>query len=223
MKSPTYGRVSQGFHWWHKAVDIVNKLNTPIVAPVTERVSYVGQMGSGVNNAGLVVQIGDTNNGHRLCHLNKYIVKVGQTVKEGQVVGYMGHTGFTIPAGVGGTHLHWIMFKNGGRVDPRNYVKIPATAPVAPKPPAKPKYNMPKIGSNIRLTPVQTRTTFRAGTTKVAGRIHVKNNTYVYRVRGYDKKYPNRIIINTASGGGNGVALALYYTNGKNIGGWKVI
>lgn len=134
MTSPTYGRVSQGFHWYHKAVDIVNALNTPIVAPVAGKVTYVGQMGSGVNNAGLVVQIGDTRNGHRLCHLNKYVVKVGQTVKEGQLVGYMGYTGFTIPAGIRGVHLHWIMFKDGSRVDPRKYVTIPATKPSAPKP-----------------------------------------------------------------------------------------
>lgn len=223
MTSPTYGRISQGFHWWHKAVDIVNKLNTPIVAPVAGRVTYVGQMGSGVNNAGLVVQIGDTNNGHRLCHLNKYVVKVGQTVKQGQLVGYMGYTGFTIPAGVGGTHLHWIMFKGGKRVDPRLYVKIPATKPVPPKPPAPKFPGMPKVGQVIQLVPKQKRTTFKNGTTTVAGTINVTNNTFLYTVRGYDKKYPNRILINSASAGGNGVALALYYTDGKNIGGWKIV
>jgi murein DD-endopeptidase MepM/ murein hydrolase activator NlpD len=156
MTSATYGKVSQGFHLLHKAVDIKNALNTPIVAPVAGKVTYVGQMGSGVNNAGNVVQIGDTNNGHRLCHLSKYGVKVGQTVKEGQVVGYMGYTGFTIPKGVGGTHLHWIMFKNGTRVDPRKYVAIPATAP---KPaPAKVYYTvvkgdtMSKIAAKYKTT-----------------------------------------------------------------------
>lgn len=224
MTSPTYGRISQGFWLLHKAVDVTNALNTPIVAPVAGKVTYVGQMGSGVNNAGLVVQIGDTRNGHRLCHLNKFVVKAGQTVKEGQIVGYMGYTGFTIPRGVGGTHLHWIMFKNGQRVDARKYVRIPATKPKppAPKPPAKPKYNMPKVGQKIQLIPKQKRGTFKAGTTKVAGTINVTNNTFIYTVRGYDKKYPNRILINSASAGGNGVALALYYTNGKNIGGWKI-
>lgn len=129
MTSPTYGRISQKFWVLHKALDIVNALNTPIVAPVAGKVTFVGRMGSGVNNAGNVVQIGDTNNGHRLCHLNKYVVKAGQTVKEGQLVGYMGYTGFTIPAGVRGTHLHWIMFKNGSRVNPLNYVSVPTTKP----------------------------------------------------------------------------------------------
>lgn len=156
MRSPTYGRISQKFWVLHKALDVVNALNTPIVAPVAGKVTYVGQMGSGVNNAGLVVQIGDTNNGHRLCHLNKYVVKAGQTVKEGQLVGYMGYTGFTIPTGIGGTHLHWIMFKNGTRVNPLNYVTVPATAP---KPaPAKVYYTvvkgdtMSKIAAKYKTT-----------------------------------------------------------------------
>jgi murein DD-endopeptidase MepM/ murein hydrolase activator NlpD len=137
MKSPTYGRISQGFWTLHKALDIVNALGTPIVAPVAGKVTHVGQMGKLTANAGIVVQIGNpTGDAHRLCHLNSAIVKVGQTVKEGQLVGYMGYTGFTIPKGIKGTHLHWIMFKGGVRVDPRKYVTVPATKPVvAPKPP----------------------------------------------------------------------------------------
>jgi murein DD-endopeptidase MepM/ murein hydrolase activator NlpD len=213
MTSPTWGRVSQGFHLWHKAVDIVNVLGTPIKAPVAGTVTYVGQMGSGVANAGLVVQIGNpTGNAHRLCHLQRFIVKNGQRVTQGQIVGYMGYTGFTIPSGVRGTHLHWIMFRNGQRVDPRKYVTIPSSN--------KPVFNMPAVGKNIRLTKGVNRKTYVAGTTTVAGTIKPTDNTFIYKVRGYDKKYPNRIIINSASAGGNGIALALYYTNGKRIEGW---
>lgn len=79
---------------------------------------------------------------------------------------------------------------------------------------------MPAVGSKIRLLPGQTRTTFRAGTTTVAGHIKVTDNSYIYTVRGYDPKYPNRIIINSRTAGGDGVALALYYTNGSLIEGW---
>ena len=82
---------------------------------------------------------------------------------------------------------------------------------------------MPAIGSKIRLTKGYPRRTFRAGTTTVAGRINPTDNTFIYTVRGYDSRYPNRIIINSRSAGGNGVALALYYTNGKRIEGWKAI
>jgi murein DD-endopeptidase MepM/ murein hydrolase activator NlpD len=219
MTSPTWGRISQGYHFWHKALDIVNKYKTPIYAPQAGTVTHVGQMGSGVSNAGLVVQIGNpTSNAHRLCHLDSFVVKKGQAVRQGQLVGYMGYTGFTIPSGIGGTHLHWVMFRKGVRVDPRKFVTIPSSAPSPP-----PKFKMPKVGSKIQLIPKDRRGTFVAGTTRVAGTINVTDNTFIYTVRGYDKKYPNRIIINSASAGGNGVALALYYTNGKKIEKWRAI
>jgi murein DD-endopeptidase MepM/ murein hydrolase activator NlpD len=216
MTSPTWGRISQRFHLWHTALDITNSYRTPIKAPEAGKVTFVGQMGSGTSNAGLVVQIGDpSGNGHRLCHLDSFIVKTGQSVTQGQVVGYMGYTGFTIPAGIKGTHLHWVMFRGGKRVDPLNYVSVPT----GPDPiPAK----MPAVGATINITKGTTRGTFRAGTTTVAGTIKATDNTFNYLVRGYDPKYPNRILINSASAGGNGVALALYYTNGTRIEGWTI-
>lgn len=90
-----------------------------------------------------------------------------------------------------------------------------------PDPVPTPK--MPPVGSKVQLIPVDTRTTYRAGTTTMAGKIHVTDNTFVYTVRGYDLNYPGRILINSASAGGDGVALALYYTNGQVVPGWKVI
>jgi hypothetical protein len=86
---------------------------------------------------------------------------------------------------------------------------------------AKPVLKMPPVGSTIHLDKGQVRTTFRAKTTKVAGHIRVTDNSFNYQVRGYDPVYGGRILINSKSGGGNGVALALYYTNGKKIDGWK--
>lgn len=84
----------------------------------------------------------------------------------------------------------------------------------------KPVVSMPRIGSSIVLTAPVDRTTFKNGTVTVAGHLKFKTNE-VYIVRGYDKTYKNRILINSASAGGNGVALALYYTNGQRISGWK--
>jgi hypothetical protein len=216
MTSPTWGRISQRFHWYHTALDIVNTYRTPIKAPESGKVTFVGQMGSGTANAGLVVQIGNpAGNAHRLCHLDSYIVKVGQTVTEGQIVGYMGYTGFTIPTGIGGTHLHWIVFRNGKRTDPLQFVSVPTgPAPI----PAK----MPAVGQTINITKGTTRTTFRAGTTTVAGQIVATDTLFNYTVRGYDPRYPNRVLINSKSGGGDGVALALYYTNGEKISGWTI-
>jgi hypothetical protein len=86
---------------------------------------------------------------------------------------------------------------------------------------AKPASKMPPVGSKIQITKGTVRTTYKAKTTKVAGHIKAVDNTYIYVVRGYDPVYGNRILINSASAGGNGVALALYYTNGTIIAGWK--
>lgn len=88
---------------------------------------------------------------------------------------------------------------------------------------AKPTTLMPAIGSSIRLQAGINRTTFRAGTTKVAGVIRPTDNSFVYLVRGYDPVYGGRILINSASAGGNGTALALYYTNGNKVEGWSVV
>lgn len=111
-------------------------------------------------------------------------------------------------------YLGWSEDLNGVRlVEP-----LPEPQPTAASRPA-----MPPKDSSIQLVGPVERTTFRAGTTNVAGKLKVGrgDSRYVYVVRGYDAKYPGRILINSASAGGNGVALALYYTNGNRIEGWK--
>lgn len=89
--------------------------------------------------------------------------------------------------------------------------------------PVNPGLDMPAIGSRIQLLPVDNRTTYKAGTSTPAGVIHVTDDTFKYVVRGYDKNYPGRILINSATAGGDGVGLALYYLNGGKIPGWKKI
>lgn len=88
---------------------------------------------------------------------------------------------------------------------------------------ADPVMDMPAVGSRIQLIPIDTRTTYREGTATVIGAIHVTDDTFIYVVRGYDKNYPGRILINSTSGGGNNVGMALYYLNGGRIPGWKKV
>lgn len=85
----------------------------------------------------------------------------------------------------------------------------------------KPVLKMPPVGSRINLAKGVNRTTFKAGTANVAGVIRPTGDNWNYTVRGYDPVYGNRVIINSASGGGNGVSLALYYLSGSRIEGWK--
>jgi len=75
---------------------------------------------------------------------------------------------------------------------------------------------MPPVGSQVKFT--VPRTAFVAGTTTVKGTLQPD----IRIVRGYDPKYPNRILVNSASVG-NGVAVALYYTSGVKIDGWTQV
>ena len=63
-------------------------------------------------------------------HLSSTVINNGQTVTKGQLIGKSGYTGYVIPAGTGGAHLHFEVlpnnpnFSNGyaGRIDPRPYL-----------------------------------------------------------------------------------------------------
>ena len=54
----------------------------------------------------------------RYGHHDKILVKPGDIVKRGQVVGTMGSTGRST-----GPHVHFEVFKNGRIVDPSSYVQ----------------------------------------------------------------------------------------------------
>lgn len=72
------------------------------------------------SNPGNMVKI-DHGNGYmtRYLHLayNTINVKVGQWVRKGTVLGYMGNTGNSF-----GGHLHFEVLKNGSAIDPTNYL-----------------------------------------------------------------------------------------------------
>ena len=221
IQPPTNNTISQGIHGRYNAVDYrartrwsptMNRKNIYAVedGKITSY-AYSGTMGNRL-------ELTSTDGRRRwgMGHLERAIVTSGN-VKRGQLIGVMGHTGYTIPKGYYGTHLHLVCLSNGSYVYPPTLIN-PGFSVYTPV-----TYKMPKVGSKIKLTKGTTRTTFRNGTRTVAGRIRVTDNSFIYTVRGYDKKYKNRILINSKSAGGDGVALALYYTSGKKISGWKQI
>ena len=52
----------------------------------------------------------------RYSHLSSYIVSPGQTVEQGQVIGYVGSTGIAT-----GNHLDFAVIQNGEQVDPLQF------------------------------------------------------------------------------------------------------
>jgi murein DD-endopeptidase MepM/ murein hydrolase activator NlpD len=52
-------------------------------------------------------------------HMTRYIVKEGDHVEAGQIIGYVGSTGRST-----GNHLHFGLKYNEAYVDPLNYIKV---------------------------------------------------------------------------------------------------
>lgn len=95
----------------HKGLDVGKYCNAPIYAVANGRVYYVG---SNKDNYGAkMVMIVHNYNGRlvfsQYAHLNSYAVHENQDVRAGQVIGYMGNTGYSF-----GCHLHLEMSEDIG-------------------------------------------------------------------------------------------------------------
>ena len=97
-------RITQGKHWYN-AVDLSNrKCGEPVFAAAGGTVQKTGYQKIG----GKFVRILHFNKAVTYYgHLSSYIVSPGQKVSQGQVIGYTGYTGFTIPRGKAGCHVHF--------------------------------------------------------------------------------------------------------------------
>lgn len=203
-------KTNMGVFGRHLGTDYSMAQGGDVVAPVNGRITFSGSS----TTLGNYYEIVEDGNGriHRICHLKTRLLGRNAVIAEGQKIGVSGNTGVTT-----GPHTHWDvrLANTSWNASFNNYYD--------PELLLKPAMNMPAVGSMVNLIPNDVRTTFKQGTTTQAGTIRVNANDFNYIVRGYDSKYPNRIIINTESGGGDGVALALYYTNGQAIPGWKQI
>ena len=105
-----------GYRKFHYGVDLAGASGTPIVATragVVETTSYD-------SSSGYYVKI-DHQDGFasKYLHLTRYIVKPGQSVSAGEVIGYMGSTGAST-----GPHLHFAIMYNGSHVNPAAYIKF---------------------------------------------------------------------------------------------------
>jgi len=141
------GRITQGYgrtafairtysNQWHNGIDIGRYLGAEIIAAESGEVVAVGNQDlfcRGVGYGNYVVIKHDNNLTTLYGHLSRYIVKKGDRVNRGQLIGYMGKTGWST-----GPHLHFTVYSSatyilkqsrfcglmpvGGDINPQNYL-----------------------------------------------------------------------------------------------------
>ncbi|MDD2672720.1 MAG: peptidoglycan DD-metalloendopeptidase family protein, partial [Syntrophales bacterium] len=116
---------------FHNGIDIAASTGTPIKAPMEGKVIASGTNGNYAYGNWIAI---DHQNGLVTLygHLSSKKVKVGDTVKKGQLIAYMGSTGFST-----GPHLHFTVYASntfstaqkwygllpsGGSLNPMNYL-----------------------------------------------------------------------------------------------------
>jgi len=101
----------------HRAIDYAAPSGTPVRSVGDGTVTFSGWDGS------YGYRVGIRHNGTystNYAHLSKIAVKRGAKVKQGDIIGYVGSTGFST-----GPHLHYEMIKNGVKINPLTEVLPP--------------------------------------------------------------------------------------------------
>ncbi len=124
MVWPTHGTVVSGFGWrmhpilhtrrMHTGIDIAAGMGTAIVAADAGKVIYATWM-SGYGNTTIIDHGGGISTLY--AHQSSIRVSFGETVGKGELIGYVGSTGFST-----GPHLHFEVRVNGSPVDPMGYL-----------------------------------------------------------------------------------------------------
>ncbi len=101
----------------HKGLDFVGEQGDIIAAAGDGVVTLAGQNGG----YGIAVTL-DHENGYETlyAHMSKLRVQVGDRVKRGQIIGYIGSTGRS-----SGPHLHFSLYKDDVAIDPRTVLQLP--------------------------------------------------------------------------------------------------
>ncbi|XLS27420.1 peptidoglycan DD-metalloendopeptidase family protein [Flavobacteriaceae bacterium M23B6Z8] len=97
----------------HQGIDIKAAKGTPVVATANGKVTFAAEK----NDWGNLIIIGHIDGYEtRYAHLQGFEVTAGQTVTEGDVIGYVGSTGLSSRP-----HLHYEVHLNGKQVNPEDY------------------------------------------------------------------------------------------------------
>ena len=105
-----------GGYCFHNGVDLAVAQGTPVYATKSGTVT-TATFSSGY---GYYVTINHGDGFSSLYgHMTHYTVSSGDYVNQGDLIGYVGSTGYST-----GPHLHFTMFYNGATVNPMDYVSI---------------------------------------------------------------------------------------------------
>jgi murein DD-endopeptidase MepM/ murein hydrolase activator NlpD len=99
---------------FHHGVDIAGKSGTKVLAAASGLVTWVGKK----SGYGFLIEI-DHGSGYvtRYAHNKEITVKVGDVVKQADVIAKMGSTGRST-----GPHVHFEVLRHGKKVNPRKYL-----------------------------------------------------------------------------------------------------
>ena len=106
----------------HKGTDFAASVGTPILATANGTVTESRRKGG--NGKYVKIRHNATYSTQYL-HMSKRLVKVGDFVKQGDIIGRVGMTGNT-----GGPHVCYRFWKNGRQVDPFKQ-KLPEAEPIS--------------------------------------------------------------------------------------------
>jgi len=113
---PVSGKITQAYWQHHRALDIGAWMGSPVVAADSGYVVFAGWDNSGYGN--LIIL--DHGNGYRTyyAHLSKILVRIGESVGQGQRIGSVGSSGNST-----GPHLHFEIRWNNVQRNPFGFLR----------------------------------------------------------------------------------------------------
>jgi len=104
---------------FHYGLDFTAKTGTPIYSTADGKIQYAIKATEKASQGYGNLIIIDHGYGYRTlyAHMSKFNVKVGEEVKRGEVIGFVGNTGIST-----GPHLHYEVIKDGRKVNPVHYL-----------------------------------------------------------------------------------------------------
>lgn len=106
----------------HMGVDYAANIGTPVKSAGSGKIVFVGEKGG----YGKTIMVDHTGPYKTLyAHLNNFArgLKRGKTVRQGEVIGYVGNTGLS-----SGPHLHFGLYRNETAINPNSVIKVEKNA-----------------------------------------------------------------------------------------------